>query len=119
MIPQNPRAEGGQVEPVLASGWNSKFMSCCELEQSPDQDGQEGQAEQQQAGNPQEGHELFATKRVGRPESGAFSRVRIDQWRRTGALAIPLVGEKPEYDQDGTGPEKAIAELGGSFPPEQ
>ena len=48
--PPHPRAEGGQVEPVLASGWNSKFMACCGLEQSRDQ---EGQAEQQQAGNPE------------------------------------------------------------------
>lgn len=28
------RAEGGQVEPVLVSGWNSKFIACCGLEQS-------------------------------------------------------------------------------------
>jgi hypothetical protein len=107
------RAEGGQVEPVLTSGWNSEFIACCGLEQSQDQ---EGEAELQQAGNPEGGHEVFATKSVCRPEPGAFSRVQMDHWPIGGAHAGPLEGYKPDCDHDDTGPEKAIAELGGRFP---
>ena len=81
------------MEPVLAGGWNNKFIACCGLEQSQDQ---EGQAEQQQAGNPEDGNEDFAVKSVRRPEFGAVSRVQIDWWPTNGALAVSLEGYKPD-----------------------
>jgi hypothetical protein len=69
--------------------WKSQFIAGCGLEQSPDLDGQEGEAEHQQAGNPQEGQEVFATKSVCRPEMGTFSRVQIVRWHAR--LSVPVV----------------------------
>ena len=42
----------------------------------------------------------------------------MDRWPIIGALAVPLEGYEPDQDHDDTGPEEAIAELGGSLPPE-
>ena len=57
---ENAQTPASRVHAVLASGWNRMLISRCGLEQSPDQDGQAGQSEQQQARSPQEGQEVIA-----------------------------------------------------------
>jgi hypothetical protein len=80
---------------------------------------QEGQAKEQQAANPQEDHHISAAQNICIQEMDAFIRAQNDRRPFTTAQAIPLKRDKPERNQDQTGPEKVIAVLDRFIPPQQ